>query len=81
MSKKGRRWARRTFHEAVIGALPDRAGIGKLASTLGVALATIQHWLEIGLKSTRIENRREVRRKDLLAFLASSGRIKKGRKQ
>lgn len=75
----GRRWARRRFRMEKLASLPERSGIGRLSAMLGVALATVQHWLEIGLRSTRRGNRREVRNRDLIRFLRASGRVEKGR--
>ena len=75
----GRRWARKTFRMKTVAALPDRTSIGRLATMLNVAMATVQHWIEIGLRSHKQKNRRMVRKSDLTEFLQATKRLKGGR--
>lgn len=72
----GRRWVRRRFRAATITGLPDKVSIGRLATMLGVAMATVQNWIKIGLHSHKQKNRRIVTRPDLIAFLILTGRMK-----
>lgn len=75
----GRRWARRVFRMKTVAALPDRTSIGRLATMLDVAMATVQHWIDIGLRSHKQKNRRIVRRADLIEFLRATKRLKGGK--
>jgi hypothetical protein len=76
----GRRWARRVFRAKTIGALPDQSSLGRLATRLGVAMATVQHWIKIGLRSAKKGNRRIVKKSDLAEFLRATKRLKGGKK-
>jgi len=79
--RTGRRWARKTFRMKTVADLPDRTSIGRLATALGVAMATVQHWINIGLRSQKQQNRRMIRKADLIAFLQATKRLKGGSRE
>lgn len=75
MSERGRRWARKRFSVSTIDGLPDRFNMMALSKALGISLATVQHWAEIGLKASKQTSRWEIRRADLKQFLFDTRRL------
>ena len=75
MSLKNRRWARRRFSVQTIDGLPDRSNLMALSKSLDVSLATVQHWVKIGLTAHKEGSRWEVKRADLKAFLMGTKRL------
>lgn len=76
----GRRWARRVFRSATIKSLPEQSSLGRLAAMLNVAMASVQHWILIGLRSAKKGNRRIVKKADLVKFLRATKRLRGGEK-
>ncbi len=75
MSLKNRRWARKRFSVQTIDGLPDRSNLMALSKALGVTLATVQHWVAIGLTAKKAGSRWEVKRADLKSFLMETKRL------
>jgi excisionase family DNA binding protein len=75
VSLKNRRWARKRFSAQTVNGLPDRSNMLALSRALGVSLATVQHWVEIGLVAHKQGSRWEIKRADLKEFMHETRRL------